>query len=51
MEIKLCSGCGFGDRFDALLVLVRASVPFLTDDVLIDAVTSVCPLCDGVQVC
>lgn len=49
-KIHPCSKCGFSELFDAPSDLVRATFPSLSDDALIDAFTTFCPLCDGTPV-
>jgi len=48
--IRACDKCGFDELFDPPSALVAKIFPNLPTDAKMDAFTSFCPLCSGVQV-
>ena len=49
-RIRGCDKCGFSELFDAPSDLMRVVFPNLPEGAALDALTSFCPLCGGVQV-
>jgi hypothetical protein len=47
--IHPCQTCGFSELFDAPSELIRVVFPDIPGGAEIDAFTSFCPLCGGVQ--
>ena len=47
--IHPCQKCGFSELFDAPSDLMRVAFPNVPEDAIMEAFTSFCPMCRGVQ--